>query len=67
MRWYAWVFASVECVRLVSTSYLGLTVKNRKQGPGDKDIKKKLKHKARNEDEYDLSRYKPLLTTVLEV
>lgn len=39
------------------------------QGPGDKDTKKKLKYrppKNSKEDEYDLSRYKPLLTNVLE-
>ncbi|ETW79215.1 hypothetical protein HETIRDRAFT_323546 [Heterobasidion irregulare TC 32-1] len=36
------------------------------RGPGDKDIKRKLKHKMSNEEEYELSRYKPLLRTVLE-
>ena len=37
------------------------------QGPNDKDIKKKLKHKSNQDDEYELSRFKPLLQTVLEV
>ena len=34
---------------------------------GDKDIKKRLKQKPSNEEEYELSRYKPVLRTVLEV
>ncbi|KAL0953723.1 hypothetical protein HGRIS_004913 [Hohenbuehelia grisea] len=33
---------------------------------GDKDIKKKLKQKPNNDEEYDLSRFKPLLKTVIE-
>ncbi|KAJ8456753.1 hypothetical protein ONZ51_g11942 [Trametes cubensis] len=33
---------------------------------GDKDIKKRLKQKPSNEEEYELSRYKPVLRTVLE-
>ena len=37
------------------------------QGPADKDTKKKLKQKPSQEEEYDLSRYKPLLRTVIEV
>ncbi|PCH36386.1 Sec1-like snare protein [Wolfiporia cocos MD-104 SS10] len=36
------------------------------RGPGDKDTKKKLKQKSNNEEEYELSRFKPLLQTVLE-
>ncbi|KAJ3488640.1 hypothetical protein NLI96_g2690 [Meripilus lineatus] len=36
------------------------------RGPGDKDTKKKLKQKQSKEEEYELSRYKPLLTTVIE-
>ncbi|KAJ3787586.1 Sec1-like snare protein [Lentinula aff. detonsa] len=33
---------------------------------GDKDIKKKLKAKPADDSEYDLSRYKPLIRTVIE-
>ncbi|OCH85210.1 Sec1-like snare protein [Obba rivulosa] len=36
------------------------------RGPGDKDIKKKIKQRQSNEEEYELSRFKPLLRTVLE-
>ncbi|KAG9312992.1 Sec1-like protein [Chiua virens] len=36
------------------------------RGPADKDTKKKLKQKPSQEEEYDLSRYKPLLRTVIE-
>ncbi|EIW79319.1 Sec1-like snare protein [Coniophora puteana RWD-64-598 SS2] len=36
------------------------------RGPTDKDIKKKLKQKPSQDEEYDLSRYKPLLTNVIE-
>ncbi|OJA09546.1 hypothetical protein AZE42_01142 [Rhizopogon vesiculosus] len=36
------------------------------RGPSDKDTKKKLKQKASTEDEYELSRYQPLLRTVIE-
>ncbi|EGN96657.1 hypothetical protein SERLA73DRAFT_93200 [Serpula lacrymans var. lacrymans S7.3] len=36
------------------------------RGPADKDIKRKLKQKAGGEDEYELSRFKPLLRTVLQ-
>jgi syntaxin-binding protein 1 len=37
------------------------------QGPNDRDIKKKLKPKRDTEAEYELSRFKPLLKTVIEV
>ena len=37
------------------------------QGPGDKDLRRRIKQKQSNEDEYELSRYKPLLRTVIEV
>lgn len=37
------------------------------QGPGDKDLKRRIKQKRSNEEEYELSRYKPLLRTVIEV
>ncbi|KAI0923481.1 hypothetical protein AcW1_006426 [Taiwanofungus camphoratus] len=43
--------------------YLGIRIT---RGPGDKDIKKRLKQKIKNEEEYELSRFKPLLQTVLE-
>ncbi|KAH8075867.1 Sec1-like protein [Cristinia sonorae] len=46
--------------------HLGLRIS---RGPSDKDTKKKLKYrppKNSKEEEYDLSRYKPLLTNVLE-
>ncbi len=36
------------------------------QGPNDRDIKKKIKQKPKD-DEYELSRFKPLLKTVIEV
>lgn len=37
------------------------------QGPNDKDTKKKFKQKPSNEEEYELSRYKPVLRSVIEV
>ena len=37
------------------------------QGAGDKDLKRRIKQKLSNEEEYELSRYKPLLRTVIEV
>lgn len=37
------------------------------KGPADKDTKKKLKAKSTSEEEYELSRFKPLLQTVIEV
>ena len=37
------------------------------QVASDKDTKKRLKQKMSNDEEYELSRYKPLLRTVLEV
>ncbi|KAE9398544.1 Sec1-like snare protein [Gymnopus androsaceus JB14] len=36
------------------------------RAPGDKDFKKKLKQKPSDDTEYDLSRYKPLIKTVIE-
>lgn len=36
------------------------------RGPSDKDTKKKLKQKAGRDEEYELSRYKPLLRIALE-
>ncbi|KAH9913550.1 Sec1-like protein [Epithele typhae] len=36
------------------------------RGAGDKDVKKKIKQKTNSEEEYELSRYKPVLRTVLE-
>ncbi|GJE98046.1 Sec1 family protein [Phanerochaete sordida] len=43
--------------------HLGLRIS---RGPTDKDTKKRLKQKQSTEEEYELSRYKPLLRTVLE-
>lgn len=37
------------------------------QGPADKDVKKRLKQKPTEDEEYDLSRFKPLVRTVLSV
>jgi syntaxin-binding protein 1 len=37
------------------------------QSPNDKDTKKRIKQKQSNEEEYELSRYKPLLRTIIEV
>lgn len=37
------------------------------QASGDKDLKRRIKPKQSNEEEYELSRYKPLLRTVIEV
>ncbi|KAF9047185.1 Sec1-like protein [Hymenopellis radicata] len=42
--------------------YLGVRIS---RGPSDKDVKKKLKQKP-NDDEYELSRYQPLLKTVIQ-
>lgn len=36
------------------------------RGPDDRDTRKRIKRRTNNEDEYVLSRYKPLLRTVLE-
>ncbi|PAV20211.1 Sec1-like snare [Pyrrhoderma noxium] len=36
------------------------------RGPADKDIKRKVKSKISSEEEYDLSRYKPVLQTVVD-
>ncbi|KAF7296537.1 hypothetical protein HMN09_01060700 [Mycena chlorophos] len=36
------------------------------RGPGDKDLKKKLVPKKNKEEEYELSRFKPALRTMLE-
>ncbi|KAF9802173.1 hypothetical protein IEO21_09958 [Rhodonia placenta] len=36
------------------------------RGPGDKDTKRKLRQKPPSEEEYELSRFKPLLQTVVE-
>ncbi|KAH7890774.1 Sec1-like protein [Phlebopus sp. FC_14] len=36
------------------------------RGPADKDTKRKLKSRLNNDEEYELSRYKPLLRTVIE-
>jgi len=36
------------------------------RGPADKDLKRRISHKESNEDEYELSRYKPLLRRVIE-
>ncbi|KAH9930294.1 Sec1-like protein [Fomitopsis serialis] len=36
------------------------------RGPGDKDTRKRLKHKPNQDDEYELSRFKPMLQTILE-
>ncbi|KAF8552421.1 Sec1-like protein [Imleria badia] len=46
-----------------SLSHLGVRIT---RGPTDKDTKKKLKQKPSQEEEYELSRYKPLLRTVIE-
>ncbi|KAF9784931.1 Sec1-like protein [Thelephora terrestris] len=43
--------------------YLGVRIT---RGPEDRDTRKRLKQRTKSEDEYDLSRYKPLLRTVLE-
>ncbi|KAI0686679.1 Sec1-like protein [Cytidiella melzeri] len=43
--------------------HLGIRIN---RGPADKDIRPKLKQKPSKDEEYELSRYKPLLTTVLE-
>jgi len=36
------------------------------RGPGDKDLRRRIKQKQSSEDEYELSRYKPLLRTIIE-
>lgn len=37
------------------------------RGPGDRDTKRKLKQRSLTDDEYELSRFKPLLRNVIEV
>ncbi|KAG2157814.1 Sec1-like protein [Suillus bovinus] len=46
-----------------SLVHLGVRIS---RGPADKDTKKKLKQKTSGDDEYELSRYRPLLRTVIE-
>ncbi|KAF8449020.1 Sec1-like snare protein [Boletus edulis BED1] len=46
-----------------SLTHLGVRIT---RGPTDRDTKKKLKQKPSAEEEYDLSRYRPLLRTVIE-
>ncbi|KAG1907804.1 Sec1-like protein [Suillus fuscotomentosus] len=46
-----------------SLVHLGVRIS---RGPSDKDTKKKLKQKTSSDDEYELSRYRPLLRTVIE-
>ncbi|KAI0284481.1 Sec1-like protein [Russula brevipes] len=36
------------------------------RGPADKDLKRRIKQKQSSEEEYELSRYKPLLRSVIE-
>ncbi|KAF8637589.1 hypothetical protein AX17_002658 [Amanita inopinata Kibby_2008] len=36
------------------------------RGPNDRDIRKKIKQKSSNDDEYELSRFKPALRAVIE-
>ncbi|KAF9647199.1 Sec1-like snare protein [Thelephora ganbajun] len=44
-------------------TYLGVRIT---RGPNDRDTRKRLKQRSSDEDGYELSRYKPLLRTVLE-
>jgi hypothetical protein len=48
-------------------SFRALTTSLYVQGPADKDLKRRIKQKQSTEEEYELSRYKPLLRTVIEV
>jgi syntaxin-binding protein 1 len=47
--------------------HLCLLIGSAIQGPTDRDIKRKIKQKRNTEEEYELSRFKPLLQSVLEV
>lgn len=53
-----------EIDALGSLVHLGVRIT---RTPADKDVRRKLKPKPPTDGEYDLSRYKPLLQTVLEV
>lgn len=53
-----------EIDALGSLAHLGVRVT---RTPADKDIRRKLKAKPPADGEYDLSRYKPVLQTVLDV
>ncbi|KAF8892136.1 Sec1-like snare protein [Infundibulicybe gibba] len=44
-------------------AHLGVRIS---RGPADRDTKKKIRQKPNNDEEYELSRFKPLLKTVLE-
>lgn len=35
--------------------------------PGDRDVRKKIRQKVTSDEEYELSRYRPLIQTMLEV
>lgn len=51
----------------ISNNSNDISVINSQKGPTDKDVKKKIKQKPSAGEEYELSRFKPALKTVLEV
>jgi len=56
------------CLTWMILSFRALTrVLRGPQGPGDKDLKRRIKQKQSSDEEYELSRYKPLIRTVIEV
>jgi syntaxin-binding protein 1 len=62
------VYELTECVNEIGTSSVNADmITALVQGPGDKDLKRRIKQRQSNEEEYELSRYKPLLRTVIEV
>ena len=68
MRSYTLACGLIECVlrhgRILSGAH---KIAPWTQGPGDKDLKRRIKQKQSSDEEYELSRYKPLLRTVIEV
>ncbi|KAF7770373.1 hypothetical protein Agabi119p4_6347 [Agaricus bisporus var. burnettii] len=58
--------ARLSLAEIDALKALGLMGVKISKNPNDKDTKKRIKQKKTNEEEYELSRYKPLLKTIIE-
>lgn len=63
----ALVHFGVRITRVGICNFNKISIINFQKGPTDKDVKKKIKQKPSAGEEYELSRFKPALKTVLEV
>ena len=63
----ALVHFGVRITRVGISDFNKISIINSQKGPTDKDVKKKIKQKPSAGEEYELSRFKPALKTVLEV